>query len=207
MATDLGIEDRRTKAANLLFRQGFMSMAELVQILGVSESTIRRDMEILEEQGLIRRTHGGAVSIRDMAGHRLAFADRETTAIAEKQAIGSRVARLIPENQTVILDGGTTCFQVARALAQIVLFTDSKSSGAFYCRGGLPFCRAYLELCFPHQQAYLDEFVRTFCRWLVFFVISSLFLDYRCLRLSKMGIPIHCHRSESNYHLFCAGNV
>jgi len=61
MATDLGIEDRRSREAELLSMQGFMSLAELVQMMGVSDSTVRRDLEILEEQGLIRRAHGGAV--------------------------------------------------------------------------------------------------------------------------------------------------
>ena len=92
-------------------------MAELVQTLGVSESTIRRDLEVLEEQSLIRRTHGGAVCIKGNATHPLAFAERETTALPAKQAIARAVAELIPENQTVILNGGTTCFEVARALA------------------------------------------------------------------------------------------
>ncbi len=93
-----------------------MSLGELVQNLGVSESTIRRDLEMLEEQGVVKRTHGGAVCVQEASGHRLAFADRETSAAAEKQAIARAVAALIPENQTVILDGGTTCFQVAQAL-------------------------------------------------------------------------------------------
>jgi DeoR/GlpR family transcriptional regulator of sugar metabolism len=84
--------------------------------LGVSESTIRRDLEVLEEQGAIRRTHGGAVSIADFSSQRLAFADRELTELAEKEAIAGAVARLIPETQTVIIDGGTTCYEVARAL-------------------------------------------------------------------------------------------
>lgn len=94
-----------------------MSLTELVQNLCVSESTIRRDLEALEEQKVIRRTHGGAVFLQDSSSaHRLAFADRETSAAAEKAAIARAVAGLIRENQTVILDGGTTCFQVARSL-------------------------------------------------------------------------------------------
>ncbi|MCK4602347.1 MAG: DeoR/GlpR transcriptional regulator, partial [Phycisphaerae bacterium] len=85
MATELNIEDRREKASQLLANQGFVSLAELVQYLGVSESTVRRDLEMLEEQGLIRRTHGGAVYVKDAPAHSLAFADRETTAATEKQ--------------------------------------------------------------------------------------------------------------------------
>ena len=111
----------------MLSVKGFVSLAEFVQELDVSESTTRRDLEVLEQQGLIRRTRGGAAYIKDAAPHRLAFAERETTAVAEKQAVARSVAEIIPENQTVILDGGTTCFQVARALAgrQLSVITNS----------------------------------------------------------------------------------
>ena len=112
MALELTIVDRRARAAELLSIKGFMSLAELVQNLGVSESTIRRDLEILEEQGPIRRTHGGAVYIKDTPTHRLAFAERETSCAVEKKAIARAVLDLIPPGQTIILDGGTTCYEV-----------------------------------------------------------------------------------------------
>ncbi len=116
MPAELSIEDRREKAARELSVKGFMSLGELVRVLGVSESTIRRDLEVLEEQGLIRRTHGGAVYVQDTGGHRLAFAERESAAQPQKQAIARAVAGLIPPAQTVILNGGTTCYEVAKAL-------------------------------------------------------------------------------------------
>lgn len=116
MATEPTIEDRRDKASQELSEKGFMSLAELVQVLDVSESTIRRDLEVLEEQGVIRRTHGGAVYVQDSGGHRLAFSERETSARAEKRAIALAVAALIPPAQTVILNGGTTCYEVAKSV-------------------------------------------------------------------------------------------
>ena len=117
MATELSIEDRRAKASELLAKQGYIPLTELVQSLEVSESTIRRDLEVLEEKGLIRRTHGGAVFVQDAPAHPYAFDKREMTASQEKHCIARAVAELIPENQTVILNGGTTCFQVAGAIA------------------------------------------------------------------------------------------
>lgn len=117
MATEFGIDDRRGRLKELLAQQGFMSLTDLVQSLGVSESTIRRDLELLEDQGVVRRTHGGAVYVKDQSSHSLAFSDRQTTAAAEKQAIARAVADLIPSGRTLILDGGTTCYQVAQALA------------------------------------------------------------------------------------------
>jgi len=116
MAAEILIVDRRTRESELISVKGFVALAELVQILGVSESTVRRDLEVLEEQGIVRRTYGGAVFVKDIAGTKLAFAERETTALAEKRAIARAVAELIPVNQTVLLNGGTTCREVARML-------------------------------------------------------------------------------------------
>jgi DeoR/GlpR family transcriptional regulator of sugar metabolism len=100
----------------LISKNGFMALADLVHHLGVSESTIRRDLEVLEEQGALRRTHGGAICLKDSPLHRLAFDDRRTTAAAEKAAIAAAVAELIPPGRTVIINGGTTCYQVAKAI-------------------------------------------------------------------------------------------
>jgi len=116
MAAETLIEDRRAKMSELISVKGFVSLAELVQVFGVSESTVRRDLEILEEQGFVRRTYGGAVFVKDTASTKLAFAERETTALAQKQAIARAVAELIPVNQTVLLNGGTTCREVASVL-------------------------------------------------------------------------------------------
>jgi len=112
----MNVEDRRSKTSELLSLQGFMSLAELVDALGVSESTIRRDLEAIEQQGLIRRTHGGAVYVADSSAHSLAFAKRQDESAGEKQAIARMVTELIPPGQTVIINGGTTCYEVARAV-------------------------------------------------------------------------------------------
>ncbi len=116
MAAHSNIEVRRAKSADILSRKGFMSLSELARSLGVSESTARRDLEALEQQGIVMRTHGGVVYVKDSPSQSLAFADRQTAAVAEKEAIAHATAELIPAGQTVILNGGTTCYQVARAV-------------------------------------------------------------------------------------------
>lgn len=116
MADDMSIEGRRGKLSELLSIKGFMPLSELVETLGVSDSTIRRDLEVLQEQGQIERTRGGAVYLSDTPGHRLAFVERETAAADEKRAIALATAGLIPPGQTIVLDGGTTCLEVARAV-------------------------------------------------------------------------------------------
>jgi DeoR/GlpR family transcriptional regulator of sugar metabolism len=123
----MSILDRRRSTLELISHKGFVSLSELTQALGVSESTARRDLEALEQGGSIRRTHGGAVSIAEPQATRLGFADREATAAAEKRAIAAAISEMIIDNQTVILDGGTTCCQVAEKLGgrRISVITNS----------------------------------------------------------------------------------
>lgn len=109
------IDERRQRLSEFLAVQGYASLSQLVEEFGVSEATIRRDLSLLEEKGVVRRTHGGATFI----GERLSIIDyarRETTAVAEKQAIGRETVKLINDGETVLLDGGTTTFQVAKHL-------------------------------------------------------------------------------------------
>jgi DeoR family fructose operon transcriptional repressor len=109
-------ETRRRLLVDLIARQGYATLDELVRALGVSESTVRRDLEALDLAGSVKRTHGGAVysaEVRAMP----ALEDRATTAAAEKQAIGRTTAALVEDGESILLDGGTTTLEVARALA------------------------------------------------------------------------------------------
>ena len=108
-------EERRKKLAELITRRGFVSLSELATELKASESTIRRDLEALDQSGTIRRTHGGAMAASDTAPVP-AFEDRSRVSAAEKRAIGAVAARLVGDGETVLLDGGTTTFEVARQL-------------------------------------------------------------------------------------------
>ena len=108
-------ETRRQRLLELITRQGYATLDELVRALGVSESTVRRDLEALDLSGSVKRTHGGAVyagEVRSMP----AFDERTGTAVAEKRAIGQAAAALLEDGDTVLLDGGTTTLEVARAL-------------------------------------------------------------------------------------------
>ncbi len=90
-------------------------MATLARQLGVSESTVRRDLAQLDEEGLIKRTHGGAVFISDRFSV-LNFAARESAATEEKRAIARLAAELIRDDEVVLINGGTTTHEVARQL-------------------------------------------------------------------------------------------
>ncbi|MEI6037105.1 MAG: DeoR/GlpR family DNA-binding transcription regulator [Planctomycetota bacterium] len=107
--------ERRSKLIDLIRIRGFAGLEELVKELGVSESTVRRDLDTLEEQGSAKRTHGGVLYSGGMP--RLGeFDERQPSHWAAKRAIAVRAAAAIADGETVLLDGGTTTYEVARLL-------------------------------------------------------------------------------------------
>ncbi len=109
-------DERRQRVIEFLAQRGFVELSALMQEVGVSESTVRRDLMQLEAEGIVRRTHGGAVFVSDRFSV-LSFAARESAQQQEKTAIGRAAAAIIEDEETVLLDGGTTTFQIARNLA------------------------------------------------------------------------------------------
>ena len=107
--------DRRGRLLDIIRIRGFAALDELVRELGVSESTVRRDLDALEEQGSAKRTHGGVLYSGGMP--RLAeFDERQPANWAAKRAIAVMAAAVIEDGETVLLDGGTTTYEVARLL-------------------------------------------------------------------------------------------
>lgn len=117
--------ERDGEILRLLQSQGFVSFKQLCQRLEASSATIRRDLDRLETQGAIARVRGGA---RLAAGHaaaeRLVGAPFELNRhkhAAEKAAIGRAAAALCAPGEAVIIDGGTTTFQMCSHLAALEL--------------------------------------------------------------------------------------
>ncbi len=107
--------ERRRRLLDLIRIRGFAALDDLVRELGVSESTVRRDLDALEEHGSAKRTHGGVLYAGGMP--RLAeFDERQPANWAAKRAIAAKAAEAIRDAETVLLDGGTTTYEVARLL-------------------------------------------------------------------------------------------
>lgn len=90
-------------------------VAELSKYFEVSEPTIRRDLQKLEEMGRIRRAHGGASAV-EQAMPEPPIAQRVVECIEEKRRIGQATAQLIQDGETIFLGSGTTTLEVARYL-------------------------------------------------------------------------------------------
>jgi DeoR family fructose operon transcriptional repressor len=106
--------DRRSRLLDMIRIRGFASIEEITRELGISESTARRDLDVLEEQGSARRTHGGVLYAGGMP--RLAEFGERPVNWAAKRAIAARAVEEISDGETVLLDGGTTTYEVARLL-------------------------------------------------------------------------------------------
>jgi len=113
---------RRRRVVDLLStREGPVSADDLRSELGVSLVTVRRDLEALEQAGLVIRTHGGAL-INSLRPERSILERQDTNALA-KAEIAVAAARLVPPGATVLLDAGTTTSRLAAELAGITGLT------------------------------------------------------------------------------------
>lgn len=113
--TGLLASERRDEIARRVHARGYQSVLELVADLGVSDMTVRRDLRRLAQDGLVSVVHGGA-SI-PAGGAPPGFVVRETIELTAKRAIAQVAARQIGDDSTVLMDAGTTVYEVAVALS------------------------------------------------------------------------------------------
>lgn len=156
---------RILKVQELFTKQEFVNFEQLCQLFSTSKSSIRRDLMELERQGVLRRVHGGAISLKTR-DEGMDFSRLSGHSQDEKRRIGNLAATLVQEGQTVIIGGGSTALEVARNLfgrtIQVVtnsipiaqLFWDSKhvevtlTGGYLYPRLGVqlgPICERMLN--------------------------------------------------------------
>jgi len=108
-------ERRREQILAYLSAHDRSSVSDLSEILGVSEVTVRKDLDQLEAQGVLTRVHGGAV-VSGRGRLELYFAAREQEHLEEKRRIAQAAAALIQSGQRIFLDASTTALQVARLI-------------------------------------------------------------------------------------------
>ena len=107
------VDERRQTILQVIEKKGFVTLNQLMELVGASDSTIRRDLEVLDGNGQIRRTRGGATYVGESL---TSFDVRRTKARKQKERIAEAAAALVQIGETVILDGGTTTVEVAREL-------------------------------------------------------------------------------------------
>jgi DeoR/GlpR family transcriptional regulator of sugar metabolism len=114
------IAERQTRLKELLSRRGMCDLETLSAELAVSQSTVRRDVENLEQSGFVRRTHGGVIWVGDKAAagntRPYAFDQRLGYQLDAKRQIARAARALVQPGDTVLIDGGTTTFYLAQEL-------------------------------------------------------------------------------------------
>jgi len=108
-------EQRRRRIADLIEQRGQITVGDLVEKFSISAVTARADLDVLSSQGLALRSHGGAVRQVE-ASQEYPLRLKKSLHHAEKVRIGRAAAELIQNNETVILDSGTTTAEIARHL-------------------------------------------------------------------------------------------
>jgi DeoR/GlpR family transcriptional regulator of sugar metabolism len=117
---------RQLRIREMLEQQEFVDLETLGRALDSSESSIRRDLIELEQQGLLKRVHGGALAIKTK-DNLLDFAWQSTRNAEEKRRIAQATRELIEDGQTLILDGGSTTAAVASELVDRSLHVITNS--------------------------------------------------------------------------------
>lgn len=107
-----GLNARQQQMLEHISREGELRIAVLKETYQVTEMTIRRDLEKLEETGAVKRIFGGAIFI----GKDIALQERTGILTEEKMRIGRHAAGLIRAGESIFIDGGTTTIQVAKYL-------------------------------------------------------------------------------------------
>lgn len=119
-------EERQQHILEMLNSKASIKVNELAEMFNVSESTIRRDLKQLDENGVISRTHGGAVS-NFRTNFEPTFNEKMDEKHEEKVSIGKVAADMIKDGDTIILDSGTTTLEIAKNITakNITVITNS----------------------------------------------------------------------------------
>ena len=127
-------EQRKRKISQFIEENKKATVTELSELFGVSESTIRRDLEVLDEQGVIQRAHGGAVVI-ERAAPEPPIIQRVVEYEEVKRKIGRAAAELVRDGETVFVGSGTTTLEVARNLVErdnLTVITNALNIANFF---------------------------------------------------------------------------
>ena len=106
--------ERQQRILDILREEFTVRSSRLSELMGVSEMTIRRDLDTLEKQGLIERTHGGAVSRQERVAGKFHYSASAEKNLPEKQNIAKRAAAMIEPHDVIYIGEGVTTAQVVR---------------------------------------------------------------------------------------------
>ncbi|WP_072337751.1 MULTISPECIES: DeoR/GlpR family DNA-binding transcription regulator [unclassified Paenibacillus] len=108
--------ERKLKIVEYVRQHRVASVGVLAQEFGVHEATIRRDLAEVEQEGLLKRTHGGVIVEQLMTHNEPSFSERTNVQLEQKMRIGKMAASLVEDGDHIIIDSGTTTLHIAKNL-------------------------------------------------------------------------------------------
>lgn len=108
---------RQMRVLREVEERGSVQVRDLIDYFAVSGATIRRDLDCLADRDLVQRTHGGAIARRTSTSFETIYEEKREAFTAEKRRIAAAAELFVLDGETVILDSGSTTFEVARLLA------------------------------------------------------------------------------------------
>ncbi|MEZ2373281.1 DeoR/GlpR family DNA-binding transcription regulator [Arthrobacter sp. RCC_34] len=133
-------EERHSTIADLLTAHGRVTVTELAQRFTITPETVRRDLALLEEQGELRRVHGGAVAVDRGSTAETSVPERLATHSEQKQRIAAAAFALLPRTSaaSIVLDAGTT----TEALAGLITQRDADAPALLVLTNSIPIAAA-----------------------------------------------------------------
>lgn len=133
MSKNLMADERRSLLIEYLNKHQRATVKELSLELQVSEATLRTDLNVLEEEGILRRIHGGAVLAQQPVptGSSFSFSAREKKNANEKAAIGQKAMDYLQEGQCIMIDASTTALELAKSLKRTQIKLTVVTSGIY----------------------------------------------------------------------------
>jgi len=109
------VNERRRQILLAVRERGMISLREAADLVGTSEVTVRRDLRLLADQGLLRRTHGGA-AVQAASSREQSYVEKAQQAASEKEQIAAAAAELVHDSGAIALGAGTTTLALAHRL-------------------------------------------------------------------------------------------
>jgi DeoR/GlpR family transcriptional regulator of sugar metabolism len=146
-------QQRRAHILERVRQDGGVRVADLVRDLGVSDMTVRRDIELLQQDGLVERVHGGATAVTGSALFEPSFDTKSVLQQPEKRAIAETAVSYVRPNSAIGISAGTTTYAFARRLADV--------PGLTVVTNGVRIADVLHELRRPDQTVILTGGIRT----------------------------------------------
>ncbi|HEY59329.1 MAG TPA: DeoR/GlpR transcriptional regulator [Anaerolineae bacterium] len=161
-------EERRAILLNTLRENGYIQVSELAESLNISSATIRRDLTLLEKEGLCIRKRGGAIRSAQGTTLELPYEVKKHRFVEEKNRIAHEAVKLVENGDTIILDAGSTTYTLAQLLSskqrltvvtndlQISVVLAANPNIYLVCTGGIARANVYTL-----QGAQVESFLET----------------------------------------------